>query len=314
MKVVVTGATGFLGGHVVARLLAEGHEVVALGRNAGIGSALGTRFIAADLSQFAGLLAGESADGFVHAAALSSNWGPREAFWAANVEGTQQALMLARRLGVRRFVHVSSPSIYFRFADQLDVSEDMALPKPVNAYAWSKAAAERLVLAAADLGPVILRPRGLYGRGDTALLPRLLRAAKRGPLPLLRDGAAVTDLTHVEDVAGAVLAGLDAGPQAEGGVYNISGGEPMKVTTIAEMAARKAGTDLRWRPMPTALALGGARAMEAVSAMLPGRPEPVVTAYSLGIFAFSQTLDIARARTMLDWTPRVGFAEGLERS
>lgn len=314
MKVVVTGATGFLGGHVIRRLLAQGHEVVALGRNAWIGAGLGTRFVAADLTGLGQVLKGESAEAFVHAAALSSNWGPRHAFWAANVEGTQQALMLARRLGVRRFVHVSSPSIYFRFADQLGLREDTALPEPVNAYAWSKAAAERLVLAASDLGPVILRPRGLYGHGDTALLPRLLRAARRGPLPLLRGGAAVTDLTHVEDVADAVLAGLGAGAKAEGRAYNISGGEPTKVMTIAEMAARKAGIDLRWRPMPAALALGGARAMEAISALLPGRPEPVVTAYSLGIFAFSQTLDISRARAMLDWTPRIDFAQGLERS
>jgi len=313
MKIVVTGATGFLGGYVVRLLLAEGHDVVALGRNAEIGAGLGTRFVAADLAGLGSVLEGESADGFVHAAALSSNWGRKQDFWTANVEGTQQALTLARRLSVRRFVHISSPSIYFRFADQMGVREDIVLPPPVNAYAWSKAGAERLVLAAQDLGPVILRPRGLYGRGDTALLPRLVRAARKGPLPLLRDGVAVTDITHVEDVAGAVSAALAAGTEASGRAFNISGGEALRVVRIAEAAAKKTGISVRWRRVPTALALGGARALEAVSAILPGQPEPVVTAYSLGVFAFSQTLDISQARDVLEWRPQIGFAEGLER-
>ena len=316
MRIVVSGATGFLGGHLVARLRTDGHVVTGLGRNREAGMRLvesGAKFAPIDLALTSNTLAGERADAFVHGAALSSNWGTRAAFQAANVTGTANAIDLARRLGVGRFVHISSPSVYFRFADQLAVAEDMQLPPPINAYAASKAAAERLVLDATDLNPIILRPRGLFGPGDTALLPRLVRAARRGPLPLLRGGEAVTDLTFVDDVVAAIVAALNAGPEVTGMTINISGGEPQTIRHIAELAAHHAGVAVRWRAMPLGPTLFGVRAIEAIAAMLPSRPEPVVTAYSLGVLAFSQTLDISRAKALLGWQPRIGFAEGLSR-
>jgi nucleoside-diphosphate-sugar epimerase len=316
MRIVVSGATGFLGGHLVKRLLTDGHEVTGLGRNQEAGARIverGGRFAPIDLALSSEALADERADAFVHCAALSSNWGTRAAFQAANVTGTAHAIELARRLGVERFVHISSPSVYFRFADQLAVAEDMPLPPPVNAYAASKAEAERLVLEAADLNPISLRPRGLFGPGDTALLPRLVRAARHGSLPLLRGGEAVTDLTYVDDVVEAIVAALDAGPEVAGKAINISGGEPRTIRHIAESAARHAGVAVRWRAMPLGPTLFGVRLIEAIAAMLPGRPEPVATAYSLGVLAFSQTLDISRAKALLGWQPRIGFAEGLSR-
>ena len=316
MRIVVSGATGFLGGHLVGRLLTNGHAVTGLGRNREAGARLaerGARFAAIDLATTNKALVAERADAFVHCAALSSNWGARAAFQAANVTGTANAIELARRLGVGRFVHISSPSVYFRFADQLAVAEDMPLPPPINAYAASKAEAERMVLDAADLNPLILRPRGLFGPGDTALLPRLVRAARRGPLPLLRSGEAVTDLTFVDDVVAAIVAALDVGPEVTGKAINISGGEPQTIRHIAESAARHAGVTVRWRAIPLGPTLFGVRAIEAIAANLPSRPEPVVTAYSLGVLAFSQTLDISRAKALLGWQPRIGFAEGLSR-
>lgn len=126
MQVAVSGATGFLGGHLVDRLLAEGASVVALGRNAaGLArlEAKGARTAAVELTGAAALPPGLRAEVFVHAAALSSTWGRRDAFLAANVEGTCQALQLAREMGARRFAYISSPSLYFRFADQLAVGE-----------------------------------------------------------------------------------------------------------------------------------------------------------------------------------------------
>lgn len=253
-------------------------------------------------------------DAVVHAAALSSPWGRWSDFRRANVVGTQAVIEAARRWGARRFVFISSPSVYFRFADQIGVRETNALPEPVNAYARSKQLAEAMVLAARDLEPIVLRPRGLYGRGDTALLPRLIRAAGRGRLPLLRNGEARTDLTHVDDVTNAVLAALDASCQAIGVAFNVSGGEALRVTNIVEAAAARAGTSVRWRRLPVALALAGARAMEALYSAAPGRPEPPITRYGVGVFAYSQTLDLTAARVGLGWAPRVSWAEGLERT
>jgi len=311
-RIVVSGATGFLGGHLCAHLVAQGFDVLGLGRDASKGAALSCAFEAVDLAETPSLTTLQTADVFVHAAALSSAWGPRVAFERANVTGTRHALAMAHKLGVRRFVFISSPSVYFRFRDQLHLSEDTLLPKPVNAYAATKVAAETLVRAS-GLDAIILRPRGLYGPGDTALLPRLIRAAAR-PIPLPRGGKAVTDLTFVADVVRAIVAAMTAPPDCAGRTYNISGGEALAIGDIITAAAQAAGIRARFTPMPAVVVLASARLAEGVARLTPGQPEPVITAYGAGILAYSQTLDISRAGDELGFVPEVRFADGLKRT
>jgi nucleoside-diphosphate-sugar epimerase len=317
MRVVVSGATGFLGG-VLCRCLSDaGVDLVGLGRNRERGNRLremGVGFVAADIGEPPDAALVDSiggADAFVHAAALSSAWGETAAFMRANVFGTRHAMALARAAGVRRFIFISSPSVVFRFADQTLVREDAPLPKPINVYAASKQVAEAEVLVARDLAPIILRPRAIYGPGDKALLPRLIRAAGRGLLPLLRGGFARTNLTYVEDAARAVEAALHAPPTLSGRIYNIAG-EEVPLRFVVEQAAARAGINVRWRPVPWPLALAAARLAETVARLTPGRPEPAITAYGLGLLAFTQTLDTSAATADLGFVPKVGFDEGLD--
>lgn len=315
MRVVVTGASGFLGGALVRLLSARGHDIIATGRDAQKLTALKSdrvETVALDLAdQQAPKLA---CDAVVHCAALSSPWGRRSAFYRDNVIGTQGALALARASGARRFVNISTPSVYFRFKDQIGVREDAPLPPPVNAYADTKRQAELLVLAADDLDPIILRPRGLYGPGDTTLLPRLLAAAQTRALPLMNGGHAATDLTYIDDVAEAAYAALTASTPLQQRIFNISGGEALNVREVAESAAKQAGSTVQWKALPTWLVLAHARANEYGCALSPGHPEPKITAYGAALFAFTQTLNIEAARRQLHWTPRVSFAEGLSRT
>ncbi|HRJ01332.1 MAG TPA: NAD(P)-dependent oxidoreductase [Hyphomonas sp.] len=315
--IAVTGATGFLGGVLARRLLALGQPVIVMGRNleklAAL-EALGAAAVPGDLSVGAPVGDGVQADVLVHCAALSSAWGRTADFRAANIEGTRSAVLLARSIGARRFVHISTPSLYFRFREQPGMREDADLPPPVNAYAATKREAEQIVLAETNLDPIVLRPRGIYGAGDTALLPRLLRAARIGPLPLIRGGRAETDLSHVDDVVAAILAAIAAAPGPAQRIFNISGGEPLAIRHIAEAAASRAGTKVRWRSIPAPLLIAAARAMETAARLRPQQPEPRITAYSAGLFAFTQTLDISAARTHLGWTPKIGFDEGLART
>lgn len=315
MRVVVTGATGFLGGALVRLLSERGHEVIATGRDEKKLSALaGSRIETIALDLASDRLPSLACDAMVHCAALSSPWGRRSEFHRANVLGTRGALTLARSASARRFVNISTPSVYFRFQDQVGVREDAALPAPVNAYADTKRQAEELVLATDDLDPIILRPRGLYGPGDTTLLPRLLAAAQKRALPLMNQGRAATDLTYIDDVAEAAYAALTVSAPVQQRVFNISGGEPLNVREVAERAAEKAGQAVRWRSVPPRLVLAYARASEYLCAMIPRRPEPTVTAYGAALFAFTQTLNIDAAKRDLNWSPRVRFADGLART
>lgn len=315
-RFIVTGATGFLGGALVRKLLAAGHEVGALGRQAEALWGLardGARAIKCDLAKQAALPEPIAADVFVHCAALSSPWGRYADFHASNVVGTRNALAMAKAAGVKRFVHVSTPSLYFRFEDQTALREDAPLPAPVNAYAATKREAEELVLKEGALDPIILRPRGLYGAGDTALMPRLLRVARKRALPLMRDGRAATDLTHVDDVVDAVIAAANAGKVARR-VFNVSGGVALNVREVIERVGERAGVPVKWRSLPAPVVLGAVRLIEGLTKIAPGRPEPLTTAYSVALLAYTQTLDIGAARAVLGWTPRVGFEEGLART
>jgi nucleoside-diphosphate-sugar epimerase len=319
-RVLVTGASGFLGSHVMARLTALGTPALGLGRDTKRCAALeaaGHKVVRLDLSQTFDTAADRdlgTVDAIVHCAALSAPFGRLADFETANVTATRNLIDFARRQGARRFVHISSPTVYFAYRDQLGVREDAVLPSPVNHYARTKRQAEEIALAAPETGPVVLRPRGIYGAGDRTLLPRLLQVAQSRPLPLFRDGAACIDLTYIDDVVDAVLAGLSAGSTAEGQIFNVSGGEVVPVRRIAEAACARAGLQPRWRKMPLWPAMLAAGLAETVAELLPGRPEPPVTRYGLGLFAYAQSLDIAKAGRILGWAPKVSFEEGLDRT
>jgi len=309
MRVLVTGGTGFLGGRCLQALAASGRfDASATGRRLS-GAPAGFEFIAADLSEPGALERLPTVDAVVHTAALSSPWGRAQDFDRANVLATRNLLEWAERAGVRRLIHISTPALYFAPFDRFDVGEAEVLPgRPINDYARSKAQAESLVNQS-SLSTAILRPRAIYGPGDTALLPRLEAALRRGWLPLMRDGQAVTNLTHVDDVCDAIIAALESSAQ---GVFNIAGSEAIPLTWLVNEIARARGRAFRWRPVSLPMAMLAARGTEAVFTALRLPGEPRLTRYSLGIFAYSLTLNIKRAQEVLGWRPRMPVADGFE--
>lgn len=315
MRIAVTGATGFLGRRIVEHAAEQGHRVVATsrGRTGSTDFCDGAAFTPCDITDANALTrVFDGCDIVVHSAALSSDWGPEAEFRRVNVDGTKAVAAAAKRAGVRRLVHVSSTSVYFAFQDRLGLAEDASLPTPVNAYARTKRAAEE-VARSFKREVFIARPRGLFGPGDPHLLPRLLKVAERRPLPLLRGGQAQVDITDVSVAADALLAMTGADATAAG-TYNVSHGEPIAMRDLVERLFCGLGRPLRWRAMPVGVALAGARALELAARLDPrGRP-PLVTAYSLGLFAYSQTLDLTKAREKLGWRPKLGRDEAIERT
>ncbi len=315
---LVTGASGFLGGHVVRDLQIHGVEVFAAGRRAAALDALvdAEHRLVGDLASLA--RTDLTVDAVIHCAALSTPWGPWRAFVEANIEGTAQVVEFARRNRVRRIVHVSSPSVYAAPRDRLAIrEEDVDTGNRLNGYIRSKIAAEALLQDARRAGAfselVIVRPRGLIGTGDPSLVPRLIEVHRRVGIPLFDGGQNLIDVTAVENVATALRLALDAGDPA-GGVYNISNDDPRQfrdlVTTLLELV----GETPRMRPMNRRVAWALATALEGVFRVIPGRPEPPLTRYTLSTIAYSQTLDLTRAKAELGYEPLVTLDDALVRA
>lgn len=316
-RVLVTGASGFLGGYVVRELRAHGHDVFAAGRNAAaLAEVAGAdRRIIGDLAALPTLTL--PVDEVVHCAALSTPWGSWESFRRANVEGTAHVIDFARRNGARRIVHVSSPSVYAAARDRLDISEDdVDVRNRLNGYIRSKIMAEALLQEARRDGAirelVIVRPRGLIGIGDPSLLPRLLDVHARIGAPIFDGGRNLIDVTAVENVAAALRLALTRG-DPDGGVYNISNDDPRPFRELLTGLLELMGETPRLRPLNRRIAWTLASVLEGVCAVLPGRPEPPLTRYTLSTIAYSQTLDITRAKKELGYRPEVTLDDALVR-
>lgn len=316
-RVLVTGASGFLGGHVVADLRAHGAEVLAHGRDGRKLDTIAARpqQVRGDLSVLSGLRL--PVDAVVHCAALSSPWGRWDEFHRANVAGTRAVIDFARRNGVRRIVHVSSPSIYAAPRDRIAIREhEVDQDNRLNGYIRSKLLAERMLQQARLDGEiaelVIVRPRGLIGVGDPSLMPRLLQVHDRLGVPLFGGGDHPIDVTAVENVALALRLALDSG-DASGGVYNITNGEPRAFRELLTGLLERIGVPPRMRPMNRRAGWLLATALERTFAALPGAPEPPLTRYTYTTIAYAQTLDIDRARTELGYAPRIPLDVALDR-
>lgn len=316
--VLVTGATGGLGRVLVQSLLADGRTVIATGRRADPGAELeraGARFIAADLvhDDLAPLCDGVQS--VFHLAALSSPWGPCDSFIKANVLATTRLLAAARKAGCERFLFASTPSIYTRAAHQVGLREDSPLPDPlVNAYARTKLAAEQAVLAAKAPGfhTAALRPRAVIGPHDTVLLPRLLRAAQSGVMPLPGWGQSRIEPTDARDVCAAFLAAEERAEAVRGRAFNISGGQPTLLRELAAHTFARLERKVRLVPLPARGVLALAHLAEQAARLRTGRPEPAITAYSAMALGWTQTFDLSAARDGLGWAPRRSPLEAID--
>ncbi|TCS96857.1 NAD-dependent epimerase/dehydratase family protein [Hazenella coriacea] len=319
MKALVTGTTGFLGYALATRLHQMGWQVTATGRNQSIGEELvqqGISFVPADLNDQPSVMnLCQGQEVVFHCAALSSPWGPYQRFYEANVLGTRHIIQGCQEQQVKRLVHVSTPSIYFRFKDQLNISEQDPLPaQKVNAYAETKWLAEQEMDQAFQdgLSVVTIRPRALFGPRDQAIIPRLLKANEQRFIPLINGGQVWLDVTYVENVVDACLLCVESPTSTLGKKYNITNGEPMLLIELLEKVFAQLDQPMRTKKIsfPTAYRL--ASMLEFLAKTIGFGKEPTLTKYTVGLLGMSQTLDISAAKTELGYQPRISIEEGLE--
>lgn len=310
MKILVTGGSGFLGTEICRRLAARGHHVRSLQRGHRSPVPNGAEAVLGDVRDTATVTdAVRGCDAVVHTAALADVWGPRRDFASVNITGTANVLDACRRQGVTRLVHCSSASVVFAGKDLEGVDESAPYPRRFLApYPWSKARAERLVLAADSpgLATVSLRPHLIWGDADPHLLPVLRGAIRRGKLRLPGTGANRVDTVHVADAAEAhVLAVERLAPDSPlaGASYFVTQGRPCGLaTTVRGMLARY-GTTAEITLVPSPVARTAAALLEVTARAARSTRRPLLTRFLAAELIHAHWFDISAARRDLGYAP-----------
>jgi len=317
VKVLVTGASGFLGRATAAAVRDAGHQVRTFQRRpSGLQDVSDVAGTMTDADALAGAVDG--VDAVVHLAAKVSLAGDPADFARVNVDGTRALVDAARRAGVGRMVFVSSPSVAHTGSALVGVDAGPAEPARARGdYARTKAAAELIALGAdaPDLAVVAVRPHLVWGPGDTQLVGRIVDRARRGRLPVLDSGAALIDTLYVDNAASAMVAALDhaADDGVHGNAYVVTNGEPRPVGELLAGICRASGVPVPRLHLPAAVARAAGSVVEAVWRVRPGQDEPPMTRFLAEQLSTAHWFDQRRTRRDLRWTPTVTIDEGLAR-
>lgn len=319
--VLVTGGGGFLGEAIVNRLLERGISVRSYAR----GSYPGLVSKGVDVWQGnladgpAVLAAAQGCQAVFHVAAKTGVHGAAAAYRSANLTGTRNVLAACRAHGIRRLVYTSTPSVVHGGGDVTGVDESVDYPTAWSSpYPQTKAEAERLVLAAngLELATVAIRPHLVWGPGDRQLVPTLIERARAGRLRLVGDGLNIVDSTFIDNAADAHLLAydrLEPGSQIGGRPYFIAQGEPMPMRDLVAAMLGAAGVDIDLKTVPVGLATVVARGFDALYRILPLSTEPPLSRFLVEQLSTDHWYDLTAARTDLEYSPRISFAEGVSR-
>ncbi len=324
MKLLVTGGGGFLGQALCRALLAQGHAVTSFSRSRHAAlDALGVRQLQGDLGDRDAVLRAfaEGFDAVLHNAAKAGTWGSYQSYFDANVTGTRNVIAACRAHGIGRLVHTSTPSVVHRATHPVEGlgAEDVPYGEGVKAaYAVTKIIAEREVLAANDaqLATVALRPRLIWGPGDTQILPKLVARARSGRLRLVGDGANLIDTTYIDNAAQAHVDALDhlhPAAACAGRAYFISNGEPWPLREVLNGLLRAAGAPEVHKTLPFRAAYAIGTVCEALWTALPLPGDPPMTRFLAEQLSTAHWYSMAPAARDFGYVPKVTMAEGLAR-
>jgi nucleoside-diphosphate-sugar epimerase len=313
----VSGGSGFIGGRLIGRLRSEGWDVRALvrsDRSAGVVRALGAEPVHGDIAHVDSVREGANGCSHAfHAAAHVGDWGPRVDFVRDNVLGTRNALAGCAAAGVKRFVHVGTEAALLAGQPLIDADESLPLrPDSPSLYPSTKAMAEQAVRQANRPGSfetVVVRPRFVWGPGDTTIVPSLSAAVRSGQFRWIGGGRHRTSTTHVDNAVEGMWLAADRG--VAGAAYFVTDGEPQVFRDFVTRLLATQGIDPGDGELPLPVARALAAAGEAAWSKLPLPGSPPLTRMALWVSSLECTIDISRARAELGYAPVVSIDDGL---
>ena len=314
MNIFITGASGFVGGASTRKLAAAGHKVQAMSRSEksdAVIRALGAEPVRCDLESINAAHIGD-AEVVLHCAAFVEAWGPRDAWFKGNVIGTRNVLEAARTAGAKRFIHIGTEAAIVRGQHILGADETYPLaPTSPYPYCATKAEAESLVRAANEQGfeTLILRPRFIWGPGDTTLLPVIETMARSGQWTWIDHGRARTSTTHIANLVHAIELALTKGGGGEA-YFILDDGERTMNEMISGMAASKS-LSLPDKSLPAWVADFIGATSEFVWRTLNLKGAPPLTRHAAMVMSRHCVLNGEKAKRELGYAPIIDVARGL---
>lgn len=314
MNIFITGGSGFVGGASIQHL-AEKHDIFAMVRsfdNEALVSSLGAMPVRCSLSSVT-VESLKGMDVVVHAAAEVAPWGPYRRFKETNVEGTRKLLTLAREAGVKRFIHISTESVLFTGQDLLDIDETYPYPKGKSPFHYSetKKEAEKLVLAAnePEFTTIALRPRMIWGPGDTTFLPALCEMVDQNKFFWVQQGEIKTSTCMIHNLTHAIALSLQQGKGGE--AYFITDGKPTTLGSFFSQLVATTGRVAKGRNISGGLLRFAAHLVEKAWKLVGAKKKPPITRFSAAIISRHCTLRIEKAERDLGYHPICTFSEGM---
>ena len=316
MQIFITGASGFVGGAATKELLKQGHHVAAMSRSSESDERIvemGAVPVRCDLESICAADIGD-ADICIHSAAFVGTWGPKDAWHQGNVVGTRRVLEAAQNAGVSRFIHIGTEAaiVHGQHINGADETCPLALNSPYP-YCATKAQAEQLVLAAnsGSFQTIVLRPRLVWGPGDTTLLPVIEAMANKKQWSWIDHGEAKTSSTYVDNLVHAIVLALTKG--TPGQPYFILDQEVHTMREMISGMAASRGLKLPERNMPYWLADRIGAGSEKAWRLFNLKGEPPITRHAAMVMSHDCVLRDDKARRELGYEPQVSFEEGMRR-
>ncbi len=314
MKVLITGATGLLGDHLLQALQQRGEQIRALVlpvENAEKLIAQGVEVVRGDVTD-AGTLASAVKDIEIifHLAGMMGVNRPLAEYRLVNVTGSENLYRAAQAAGVRRFVHTSSHTVYGLGYGRFLTEKDALRPDP-DPYSITKAEGDRLMqrlMLKSGVETVILRPGTFFGPGDRLHFGRIAQRMRNGKGVIIGRGDNALPFCYVTDVVqGFLLAAYH--DKAPGNVYNVSNDRPLTQQEIFNAIADDVGGKRPTRRLPYLPLYYGSIVAEKVA--LIAHTRPILTRLGVMMFGTDTSHSVEKARSELGYEPKVDIRQGI---